>query len=301
MAVRSPGPNMHLHRYGSPRHVQQICSEPSLFLHPLLHICRGTTGIWAIRSWLLWPRPRRAKRAKSYWNHLSSPRPRAYCSVANLPRTRAEKCIFETNFGLYLWLSSMLLLKIRCPGAPPYDPRRRVERARDSPGVEGRNHQGAVHQGRLVQLQQLSRISLLLHVGKMPLKIITTAASTARPTTSCRRHSEDFDRVVHGLYAVCDVPTAGARAESIDATLRLLRRLADGLRLGRMMTVIVEVLREFRLVVSQKMTQVLVMRMKEEPGSPPHPPLIIEAEQRYAQTTTFRYLGALLTEHGDHL
>jgi len=70
--------------------------------------------------------------------------------------------------------------------------------------------------------------------------------------------------------------------------------------LARMMTVVVEVLREFGLTVSEKKTEVLVMRVKKEQGSPPHPPLIIQAAgQRYAQTTKFRYLGALLTEHGE--
>jgi len=67
-----------------------------------------------------------------------------------------------------------------------------------------------------------------------------------------------------------------------------------------MMTVIVEVLWEFRLTASEKKTEVLVIRVKEEPGSHPRQLLTIEAAgQRYAQKTKFRYLGALLTEHGE--
>jgi len=71
----------------------------------------------------------------------------------------------------------------------------------------------------------------------------------------------------------------------------VVSRSAEGL--VRMMTVIEEVLREFILTVSEKKMEVLAMRVKEEPGSPPHPLLIIEAAgQRYAQTTKFRYFWA---------
>ena len=53
-------------------------------------------------------------------------------------------------------------------------------------------------------------------------------------------------------------------------------------------------------MVSEKKTEVLLVRGKEEPGaSPPPPPIIEAAGQRYAQTTEFRCLGALLNEHGD--
>ena len=46
------------------------------------------------------------------------------------------------------------------------------------------------------------------------------------------------------------------------------------------------------------------MRAKDKPTTtsqpPPPPPLTIEAAgQKYAQTTEFRYLGGLVTEHGD--
>lgn len=75
---------------------------------------------------------------------------------------------------------------------------------------------------------------------------------------------------------------------------------ADGL--ARMMTIVVEVFREFGLTVSERKTETLVMRVKEKPSPPPPPPppLLIEAAgHRYAQTTEFRYLGGLVNEHGD--
>lgn len=82
------------------------------------------------------------------------------------------------------------------------------------------------------------------------------------------------------------------------ANASVVSRSAEGL--ARMITVIDEVLREFGLTLSEEKPEVLVMRVKEESGSPSHPPLIIEAAgQGYAQTTHFRYLGALLTEHGE--
>eukprot|EP00903_Cladosiphon_okamuranus_P015600 g14405.t1 len=68
-----------------------------------------------------------------------------------------------------------------------------------------------------------------------------------------------------------------------------------------MMTITVEVLREFGLTVSERKTETLVMRVKEkQPPLMPPPPLIIEAAgQRYAQTTEFRYVGGLVNEQGD--
>ena len=70
----------------------------------------------------------------------------------------------------------------------------------------------------------------------------------------------------------------------------VVSKSADGL--ARMMTIIVEVFREFGLTVSERKTETLVMRVKEKqpsppPSPPPPPPLIIEAAgQRYAQTTS---------------
>eukprot|EP00903_Cladosiphon_okamuranus_P019178 g17640.t1 len=74
---------------------------------------------------------------------------------------------------------------------------------------------------------------------------------------------------------------------------------AEGL--ARMMTIIVEVLREFGLTVLERKTETLVMRVKEkQPPLMPPPPLIIEvAGQRHGQTTEFRYLGGLVNDQGD--
>eukprot|EP00752_Nemacystus_decipiens_P003232 g2990.t1 len=74
---------------------------------------------------------------------------------------------------------------------------------------------------------------------------------------------------------------------------------AEGL--ARMMTIIVEVFREFGPTVSERKTLTLVMRVKEKQPPPlPPPPLVIEAAgQRYAQTKEFRYLGGLVNEQGD--
>ena len=68
-----------------------------------------------------------------------------------------------------------------------------------------------------------------------------------------------------------------------------------------MMTIIVEVFREFGLKVSERKTETLMMRVKEKQlPLLPSPPLIIKAAgQRYAQTTEFRYLGGLVNEQGD--
>ena len=83
------------------------------------------------------------------------------------------------------------------------------------------------------------------------------------------------------------------------ATPALCRSLPRAWR--RMMTIIVEVSREFGLTVSERKTETLVMRVKEkQPPLLPPPPLIIEAAgQRYAQTAEFRYLGGLVNEQGD--
>ena len=76
----------------------------------------------------------------------------------------------------------------------------------------------------------------------------------------------------------------------------VVSKSADGL--ARTMTIIVEVLREFGLTVSERKTETLLMRVKEkQPPLLPPPPLIIEAAgQRCAQTTEFRYLGGLVNE-----
>ncbi|CAB1100244.1 unnamed protein product [Ectocarpus sp. CCAP 1310/34] len=77
--------------------------------------------------------------------------------------------------------------------------------------------------------------------------------------------------------------------------------LSEGL--ARMMTIIVEVFGGFELTVSEKKTETLLMRAKDnrlQHHSPPPPPLTIEAAgQKYAQTTDFRCLGGLVNEHGD--
>ena len=73
--------------------------------------------------------------------------------------------------------------------------------------------------------------------------------------------------------------------------------------LTRMMTTIVEVFGEFRLTVSEKRTETLLMRAPEKQpkkGGTPPPPLVIEAGgQKYAQTAQFRYLGGLVNEDGE--
>eukprot|EP00903_Cladosiphon_okamuranus_P020550 g18862.t1 len=72
---------------------------------------------------------------------------------------------------------------------------------------------------------------------------------------------------------------------------------ADGL--ARMMTVVVEVFREFGLTVSERKTETMVMRVKEK-RTPQPPPLIMEAAgQRYTPETELRYLGGLVTQQGD--
>eukprot|EP00903_Cladosiphon_okamuranus_P011475 g10808.t1 len=78
--------------------------------------------------------------------------------------------------------------------------------------------------------------------------------------------------------------------------------------LARMMTVIVEVLREFRLTVSERKTETLVMRVKEkQPPLMPPPPLIIEAAgQRPTYSIKEEAVEALLYDcvtwspRGDH-
>ncbi|CAB1103681.1 unnamed protein product [Ectocarpus sp. CCAP 1310/34] len=80
----------------------------------------------------------------------------------------------------------------------------------------------------------------------------------------------------------------------------VVSKSADGL--ARMMTIIVEVFREFGLTVSERKTETLVMRVKERQRPPPPPPPVLTIEaagQRYAQTTEFRYLGGLVNEQGD--
>eukprot|EP00752_Nemacystus_decipiens_P018362 g16473.t1 len=97
-----------------------------------------------------------------------------------------------------------------------------------------------------------------------------------------------LDRVRRAVWGMLYADDAGVVSKS-----------AEGL--GRMMTIIVEVFREFGLTVSERKTLTLVMRVKEKQPPPlPPPPLIIEAAgQRYVQTTEFRYLGGLVNEHGD--
>eukprot|EP00752_Nemacystus_decipiens_P005575 g5044.t1 len=116
-------------------------------------------------------------------------------------------------------------------------------------------------------------ISLLSHVGKVLAKTITSR-----------------------LSALCEAnDLAGPRA--------CYSWCSDSKSWGLegIMTIILEVFREFGLIVSQRKTETLVIRVKEQRPSPPPsppPPLIIEAAgQRYAQTTELRYLGGLVNEH----
>ena len=76
--------------------------------------------------------------------------------------------------------------------------------------------------------------------------------------------------------------------------------------LARMIAVIVEVFRAFRLIVSEKKTETLLMRAPEktqQPGetsTPPLPVLEIEAAgQKYSEVHQFVYLGGLITENAD--
>ncbi|CAB1113062.1 unnamed protein product [Ectocarpus sp. CCAP 1310/34] len=104
-----------------------------------------------------------------------------------------------------------------------------------------------------------------------------------------------YVRLRHGPLVVSE---GAGRLYADDAGI--VSKSADGL--ARMMTIIVEVFREFGLTVSERKTETLVMRVKEKQRPPPTPPppLTIEAAgQRYAQTTEFRYLGGLINEQGD--
>ena len=76
--------------------------------------------------------------------------------------------------------------------------------------------------------------------------------------------------------------------------------------LGRMMTVIVEVFGAFGLAVSEKKTEILLMRAPkkaQQPGGTPTPPLpaleIAAAGQKYHQVHQFVCLGGLITEDAD--
>lgn len=81
----------------------------------------------------------------------------------------------------------------------------------------------------------------------------------------------------------------------------VVSRSAKGL--ARIMNIVVEVLREFRLTVSENKTETLFMLVKDK-WSPPPPPLqpppVIEAAGlRYTQAFELEYLGRVVTEHGD--
>ena len=104
-----------------------------------------------------------------------------------------------------------------------------------------------------------------------------------------RRGGGLLDRVRRAVWGMLYADDAGVVSKS-----------ADGL--ARMMTIIVEVFREFGLTVSERKTETLVMRVKERQRPPPPPPPVLTIEaagQRYAQTTEFRYLGGLVNEQGD--
>eukprot|EP00752_Nemacystus_decipiens_P002428 g2287.t1 len=134
------------------------------------------------------------------------------------------------------------------------------------------------------------------HVG-MRARVIVTRFSQDEVITRDLVYLEEeagggggtqLDRVRRAVWGMLYADDAGVVSKS-----------AEGL--GRMMTIIVEVFREFGLTVSERKTLTLVMREREKhPPPPPPPPLIIEAAgQRYAQTTESRYLGGLVNEHGD--
>eukprot|EP00752_Nemacystus_decipiens_P012931 g11445.t1 len=130
-----------------------------------------------------------------------------------------------------------------------------------------------------------------------PLEVIVTRLSQDEVTMRDLVYLEEeargdggtqLDRVRREVWGMLYADDAGFMSKS-------------GEGLAKMMTIIVEVFREFGLTVSERKTLTLVMRVKEKQSPPlPPPPLIIEAAgQRYAQTTEFRYLGGLVNEHGD--
>eukprot|EP00903_Cladosiphon_okamuranus_P016679 g15379.t2 len=138
---------------------------------------------------------------------------------------------------------------------------------------------------------------LLFNVFAAPLEVIVTRFSQDEVIMRDLVYLEDkagggggtrLDRVRRAVWGMLNADDAGTVSKSAED-------------LARMMTVIVEVLREFGLTVSERKTETLVMRVKEkQPPLMPPPPLIIEAAgQRYAQKTEFPYLGGIINEQGD--
>lgn len=120
------------------------------------------------------------------------------------------------------------------------------------------------------------------------------------------RFSEDEDimrDLVHleeGVVTGQEVPLACARRAvwgmlyADDAGI--VSKSAEGL--AKMMTVIVTVFEAAGLTVSEKKTETMILRTRDQ--TPPPPPLVIEAAgQRYRQTTQFLYLGGIIHEDAD--
>ena len=105
-----------------------------------------------------------------------------------------------------------------------------------------------------------------------------------------------------------DVQARGASREAICKAVYMLYAADAGVmsksadELARMMTVVVDVFREFGLTVSEK-AETLNMRVKEKQPPPLlPPPLIIEAagQRGTRRRSSFgTYLGSLVNEHGD--
>ncbi|CAB1101396.1 unnamed protein product [Ectocarpus sp. CCAP 1310/34] len=151
-------------------------------------------------------------------------------------------------------------------------------------------------------------ISLLSHVDKAPVKIITNRLSALCETNNIvpeeqctfRPGRSTIDMLEDGVFlqnlVYLKEETGAGAGTPLDQVRRavlgilhaddagVVPRSADGL--ARMMIVIVEVSREFGLTVSEKKAKTLLMRLKQTvPPLPPPPPLIIEAAgQTYAQT-----------------
>ncbi|CAB1108915.1 unnamed protein product [Ectocarpus sp. CCAP 1310/34] len=139
-------------------------------------------------------------------------------------------------------------------------------------------------------------ISLLSHVGKVLIKIITNRLSAFCEANILPEEQCGF----RPGRSTVDMLAAWGMLYADDADVVL--RSAGGL--ARMMTIIVDVFGESGLTVSEKKTETLLIRAKDKPTTtsqpPPPPPLTIEAAgQKYAQTTESRYLGGLVNEHGD--
>ena len=115
-----------------------------------------------------------------------------------------------------------------------------------------------------------------------------------------QRFSED-DTILENLIFLDEGNGRGPEETLLDRVPRILSRSPAGL--ARMMTVIVEVIGAFGLIVSEKKTEPLLRRAPEkaqQPGETPTPPLpsleIAAASRKYHQVHQFVYLGGLITE-----